>query len=958
MSRISRTSQALQAEAVRPIQRIFHASQSPQAPQARQAEAIRLSRRIGVGAEGEVYEILDRNDLVAKIYHEPPPPEKAEKLIALSHLGNDRLFKLSAWPVDVLRDKPDGDVFGFVMKKISLAEEVHALHSPKSRLQKFPEASWAFLIYVAANIARAVAAIHEHGFVIGDVNPKNILVTRKATVYLLDCDSFQVSAGGKTYRCEGGFPEYTPPELQGMPLREVDRHQEHDRFGLAVAIFQLLFLGRHPFSGTFLGAGEMPLERAIGEARFAYGVDAEARRMRQPPGTLALDSMPTPLVDLFRRAFLSSDRPEPREWTEPLDALAKSLKKCGLHNGHYYYQELRDCPWCGIESHVRVRLFNFMLAGSNVDRGHFRLDEIWKEIVSVEAPVPAAALMRLDKSAKALKPSAEVAAVANEKRNRLLLSIGFSVVAGLLIGLFVKFPFAFWLIALAGIIAHSLAKTEQTLTEMLLQRRQVVLSDPLVGNIRALKQEAEKSVRKIEERWEKEAGNERFLAKLNELRDRTDTYVNLPKVREQKLKQLEMATREDKFCKFLDQFDIDRAEIKGFSSGIKTYFLSYGIETAADVTEQNLSQIPAMRKSRATKLLEWRRDLERRFVFDPVKGVSPQARINAEKEIDQIRFRLEHELSNGTFYLRRIKQEIEESRKRLQPALANARQSLAQADKDLEVAKKHNSFKLILALLLIAFFTGVFLGRWLQVFPDRRPRTVPVEYQPQPPPVASNGDNRGGSLKASNESQELYLQGLELSRQERFAEASSVFQRAIEIDPLFNAAYEQLGYVLYRQGSYEESIKASNKAIELDNNNSFGPHYNLGIVYVAQQNWKDAKRAFQYALARRRKDFWADSYSHAYYYLGLSTARLGEAETTIEALEKSLKAYPGFTVERFELATLYLWVGKRKAARTQYEILMGKDKTLAEELRKLMENHRIRKPVLNSAANSNRLNRV
>ena len=47
-----------------------------------------------------------------------------------------------------------------MMKKISQAEEVHALHSPKSRLQKFPEASWAFLIYVAANIARAVAAIH------------------------------------------------------------------------------------------------------------------------------------------------------------------------------------------------------------------------------------------------------------------------------------------------------------------------------------------------------------------------------------------------------------------------------------------------------------------------------------------------------------------------------------------------------------------------------------------------------------------------------------------------------------------------------------------------------------------------------------------------------------------------------------------------------------------------------
>src|SRR5215470_9999801 len=221
---MSGISQATQPEAIRPIHGSFLTSKS---------EIVRLGRRIGIGAEGEVYEIQDQSDLVAKIYHQPPPPEKAEKLVALSRLGNERLFNLSAWPVDVLRDTSDGAVVGFIMKKISGAEEVHALHSPKSRLQKFPDASWAFLIYVAANLARAVAAIHDHGLVVGDLNPKNILVTKKATVYLLDCDSFQITADGKTYRCEAGFPEYTPPELQGLPFKKIDRKPEHDYFGLA-----------------------------------------------------------------------------------------------------------------------------------------------------------------------------------------------------------------------------------------------------------------------------------------------------------------------------------------------------------------------------------------------------------------------------------------------------------------------------------------------------------------------------------------------------------------------------------------------------------------------------------------------------------------------------------------------------------------------------------------------------
>lgn len=181
-------SHALQSNGIRPVRGIFYSSQS---------DMVQLGRRIGTGAEGEVYEIRGRSGLVAKVYHEPPPPEKAEKLFILSRLGNERLFNLSAWPVSTLRNAPDGEVAGFVMKKVREAEEVHTLHSPKSRLQKFPGASWAFLIYVAANIARAVATIHEHGLVIGDMNPKNILVTRKATVYLLDVDSFQVWFDGK-----------------------------------------------------------------------------------------------------------------------------------------------------------------------------------------------------------------------------------------------------------------------------------------------------------------------------------------------------------------------------------------------------------------------------------------------------------------------------------------------------------------------------------------------------------------------------------------------------------------------------------------------------------------------------------------------------------------------------------------------------------------------------------------
>jgi DNA-binding helix-hairpin-helix protein with protein kinase domain len=529
-------SHALQSKGIRAVRGIFYTSQS---------DMVRLGRRIGTGAEGEVYEIRGRSDLVAKVYHEPPPPEKAEKLVILSRLGNERLFNLSAWPVATLRNAPDGEVAGFVMKKVRDAEEVHTLHSPKSRLQKFPGASWAFLIYVAANIARAVATIHEHGLVIGDVNPKNILVTRKATVYLLDVDSFQVWFDGKTYRCEGGFPEYTPPELQGVAFRDIDRAQEHDGFGLAVAIFQLLFMGRHPFSGRYLGAGEMPLERAIRESRFAYGDDAEARKMRQPPGALALDAAPPSLVDLFRRAFLSTDRPHPREWIEPLGELAKALKNCELHSGHYYYRELRDCPWCGIEKQACVRLFNFLLSGAESRQGPFLLDEVWNEIVSVKTPETQ--LIQWDTPLEAHEPSADVVTAVRERKERLSVAIFLSTIFGLGFGsigdillyilladfslsdilFFAAIVTSFFIVVAAAWMVCGAEQIELNDLQTIFQSQQPVPDDPLVRKIQSRRMQAESTLREIQEQYELETGNKRWGVKYDELHRCKETYENL-----------------------------------------------------------------------------------------------------------------------------------------------------------------------------------------------------------------------------------------------------------------------------------------------------------------------------------------------------------------------------------------------------------------------------------------------
>ena len=211
--------------------------------------------------------------------------------------------RLIAFPIDKLLDERRNFV-GFTMRKIVGNKPIHELYAPGSRKAEFPSTDYRFLVRTASNVARAVASVHGTGCVIGDINHSGILVGDKATVTLIDADSFQVRLGTMIYRCRVGVREYTPPELQGQKLEVIDRQPWHDAFGLAVIVFQLLFMGRHPFAGRFAGQGDVPIERAIKEGRFAFSVERRAEtRMDPPPFMPTLTDMTADVASAFERAF-------------------------------------------------------------------------------------------------------------------------------------------------------------------------------------------------------------------------------------------------------------------------------------------------------------------------------------------------------------------------------------------------------------------------------------------------------------------------------------------------------------------------------------------------------------------------------------------------------------------------------------------------------------------------------
>jgi DNA-binding helix-hairpin-helix protein with protein kinase domain len=310
-----------------------------------------LGKQLGGGGEGTVYEVAGAPDQAAKVYHKIRPG-LGDKLRAMVAVGAAApgLQKDAAWPLNTLHERAGGPVAGLTMRKVGKPQwqEVHFLYNFATRRLQYPDKDWRFLATAAHNCAAAFDEMHKAGVVIADVNQSNVLVdSARAGVCLIDCDSFQVRHAGKTYYCEVGVDLFTPPELQGRPFSGVIRTPEHDRFGLAVLIFHLLFMGRHPFAGRFSGSGDMLIDRAIREYRFAYAPGAQAYQMAPPPKALTLDAVPAPVAGLFVRAFGRNAGPRPTadEWVGAVRPLIQGAQRCRAHGGHYFAPSVQGCPW-------------------------------------------------------------------------------------------------------------------------------------------------------------------------------------------------------------------------------------------------------------------------------------------------------------------------------------------------------------------------------------------------------------------------------------------------------------------------------------------------------------------------------------------------------------------------------------------------------------------------------------
>ncbi|HQV68304.1 MAG TPA: protein kinase [Thermoflexales bacterium] len=288
---------------------------------------------IGHGGEAAIYRVSHPTGMVAKTYIRPTPEKEAKLAWMIAHAPADPTMNANhvsiAWPHYVLQDA-QRKFTGYAMPGVSGADELINIYNAVLRRKRYENFGWEYLHAVAFNVASTMANLHSFGHIVGDVNPRNILVKPDTRVTFIDTDSFQVMAeingAKKVFRCPVGMPEFQAPEMLETDWHTSVRREENDNFSLAIFIFMLLMGGNHPYRGQWLAAGEKEYADRIREGLFPYG--RRVSKVIAPPPGLSLKALHPRLQMLCWHCFEESHknlslRPSAQDWA---DALLEALR--------------------------------------------------------------------------------------------------------------------------------------------------------------------------------------------------------------------------------------------------------------------------------------------------------------------------------------------------------------------------------------------------------------------------------------------------------------------------------------------------------------------------------------------------------------------------------------------------------------------------------------------------------
>ena len=621
----------------------------------------RVGKEIGIGGEGQVFDVINQPTLALKLYNQPISNEKAKKLKVMTSLLTPQIELYTAWPLDIIKDN-DNQFCGFVMRKLKGYVPLHNLFSPMDRKSLFPDKGYNFLVHVARNLSSAFNALHASQLIVGDVNEANIFVDAKGMIAFIDCDSFQVKEGNHYHYCEVGIPRYTPPELlRTNSFTNVLRTKNTDSFSLAILLFQLLFLGRHPFAGKNNTTLDIDEEIAIKNYWFAYSLHPKQQNLVPPKDTFPFDNLSIELKSNFHQAFEEeNNRPLPINWIVALDSYLKVMVNCIKSPVHIYPSTFNECPWCAFEINSKINYF--------VERDYPQNEpltlNINQYIIDLKPEKLNFPKLKLQsKTLDKLLPLPISPQFIRYKQNKRIL---FYISIGIVL-LMVCFNYWFALIGiLASIILYQILPWKRNLTTELNKRKseKEILNAQLLQYIETYNNPEEVI---------------HFTEDTKQLINLLKQYKALPTTLQKLQVEAEERLYHQHLNAYLSHFHISTISIPESKINL---LKAEGIENASHIQQLKTNKIAGIGSNYQKQLLQWQRQLISSFIYREEVTELNKEHTNIIIQTNRDKMKLENEIIQMNSYLKETKARILAKQQQLQITISIIEEKAKQADVD------------------------------------------------------------------------------------------------------------------------------------------------------------------------------------------------------------------------------------------------------------------------------------
>ena len=200
-----------------------------------------------------------------------------------------------------------GTLVGFSIPKPAGGRSFKDLMKPDNLNAWKPNWSRLELTKLAISLMKIIKELRENDILLGDINPRNIIIKNENEVFLIGTEFFQI--GSLPYTPQN--TEFHVPEL--MAFGEMRARPQED-FAIASLIFEIFLPGRHPYASDYDS-----IKNNIENNLFNYALgDNERISESNEKWNAVWYSLPQEMRQFFFNSFNDNQAPSPAVWADTI----------------------------------------------------------------------------------------------------------------------------------------------------------------------------------------------------------------------------------------------------------------------------------------------------------------------------------------------------------------------------------------------------------------------------------------------------------------------------------------------------------------------------------------------------------------------------------------------------------------------------------------------------------------